>query len=520
MKRLLFVLILILVSVHVSFAQTRPSIPQIKYYFEGETGDITTKLQALVTSKCTPDTNTIIDFGGKAHTITTVSVPPGCQVTFQNGDFTIAGAGSMGFFRQTLTTAVLGGYPYIFDNMIFRRSVAGGGCVSMQIAWQDITGGPIVKSNCSFFLTNGAIGVHLRRGFYPKLDGYYTMDATSIAILANENYGAATDAPAGPIGTEIKGTFVGGTAFISEVDPLNPYNSFEGCVIGPDARLYVSKLHAIEYNNLRLIDLEAVSAFVELDGGFNTQIMGGYYDLIATTSQYVLKFTTKTRSHTAITIGGGVLFTTQGTPNNDLVVFSDEDTVLGGVIKSVVIGDSLFVGGGAASETTPIDGIKFSHAGLTSLNLTEGASFLALRAPLNFVKPIDRSYIGRFKARDVLRFAVNIATGYSGGYNFFPFLYKQYPIEIIVPTFESSGAQTVVDTQTIFFEPMMGPAIATLTNISPTRTGAFTMTLGDSSFDYTKINLIKESIATATLDAPGGASAILTLDATTYFAPY
>lgn len=481
---------------------------------DGVTDD-TSAIQAaanLITNK-----THIIDLANLSVRISTVNlIAAEVSVTVRNGHVTVVGAGAQGFKREKIDTNVRATYDVVFDNVHFIRAEAGGSCIYVSIAWQDETGGVHINENCSMNLTNGAVGLRLCTSFGSNLAGRYTMDVTSKAFVFGPPLVAPGDPDQlGPMEIIIDNAFfVGGTALDCELSATSPWNSFEGLSIGPGTRFYASKFHAIKYNSLKFNGCHGVAWDAVLDSGFNTTINGGYYDKM-TTGGWLFKFKTTIRNFQGLVISGGAVLTSQGSLG-DMVIFSDEGTASGAQITNVTIGD-VYVAGGGQSETTPSRGIVFDHRECNFVSITSGLNFQNMYANLSFQKHITRSNIERFMSRECVWYAENVTTGFGGGYNTFDGIYKELPVELLVPNYNTTVAEEPIYNVNMKFGSMMRPPIATVTDIVSLFSTHFTIAAPITYRDGVKVELIKK--ASAPGGDRGGALATVILDASKYIAP-
>lgn len=464
----------------------------------------------------------VIDLGMTELEIATVNVTAaGKSITFRNGKITVAGVSSKGFSRVKTDTGTLAKYDMSFDNVHFVKSDAGGSCIEIDIAWQDATGGVDINSNCSFNLTNGAIGIRLKKSFGNNIRGRYLMDSTSTAILCDSSEPVAGDThPQCPMETVVDDAmFSGGIGFDQLLNPSSSWNSFEGFSFGPGVRFYDSKFKAKKYNGLKLNGVHGVSWNAELDSGFNTSICGGYYDK-QNSSDWIFKFLTTVRSSQGIVFSGGAVISAQGNAGN-MVIFTDDNTAASAAITCVILGDVYLISGdySPSSLPAPSRGFWFDHALLSHVSVSSSLSFQAVFACLSFNKPINRSVINGFDARETVWYAESVAIGYSGGFNRFDGVYREIDeIELMVPTYISTGVNEPVFVENIFFENMMRPPIATVSNIvSTTGAGEFTITVPLTYRNGLRIYLIKN--ASAPGGARGAATAKIVLDSSKYLAP-
>lgn len=460
----------------------------------------------------------VIDLSGASYAITTVSIPNGKQITIRNGSINVIGAG-LGFSKTTLVPAPPAG-DLIFEGVRFSRVVSGGACVHINLAWQDATGGVIIKSDCMFTLLNGAVGVRLSRSFGNSISGRYNMDATSTAILCDASEVVAADAyPSCPMETIVDTAFFeGGIAFDQVFVNGSTWNSFEGFSFGPGCRFYASKFFAKKYNSLKINGVHGVSWNAVLDSGINTSITGGYYDR-QTANDWLFKFLTTIRGSQGITIGGGAALSAQSSIG-DMVVFSDAGSAPGAQISNVVIGTSYWVGG-INSASQAIRGLLFNHNGLRNVLVDGSQSFQMMYACMSFVQPISRSLIKAFDARDITLYSENTAYGFGDPlthFNRFDGIYRVYTVEVWVPTYIASAVSETIHKQTITFDNMMRAPISVVSNITePFGAGFFTITTPLTYRNAVEVDLIKNPSAPG--NTRGGAGATITLDASVYIAP-
>lgn len=461
-----------------------------------------------------------IDLGNRAYTITDVQVPPGKAVTVRNGKLAVVGETSRGIQRVTTISPQDDGPPskfdVILDNIKFTRAEPGGACAYYNSAWQDSTGGIVTTPSCSFNLSNGAVGLRLARSFGNNIKGKFFMDATSTGVLADASEVVEGDAhPSGPMETVVdEAMFTGGIAFDCAFNAESNWNAFEGFSFGAGVRFYSSKFKATKYNGLKLTGCHGASASAILDSGINTAITGGYYDR-RTGGDKLFTFKTTVRDMQGVTIDGGVVLSAQGA-EGDLVVFSDAGAAVGKQITNVNLGGFYAVGGVNSSDHM-IRGVVFDHANCSHVNIDGGPNFQAMFACLAFDKPINRSTIKAFEARDVSWYAQNVETGWSGGYNRFDPIYRFYEnFTMVYPTYISTAVVEPIGTTFCPHPEMMRPPAI--------RMGAYLNQYGPHfTFQVTSLrNGISVELIKA-ISAPGGTragqTAHLTLDASQYIAP-
>ena len=470
-------------------------------------------------------TDTIaLDLCGRTYAITTVNIPNAKAVTIKNGRLLVKGAGSLGLSKRTTVSPQGGGafarYDLVCDNIQFERSESGGACVDIKLAWQDSTAGIVLTPSCNFELKNGAVGVRLSRSFGNSISGRYNMDATSTAILCDASEVVAADAyPSGPMETIVDTAFFeGGIAFDQVFVNGSNWNSFEGFSFGPGCRFYASKFFAKKYNSLKINGVHGVSWNAVLDSGINTSITGGYYDR-QTANDWLFKFLTTIKGSQGITIGGGATLSAQGSIG-DMVVFSDAGSAPGAQITNVVIGTSYWVGG-INSESQAIRGLLFNHNGLRNVLVDGSQSFQMMYACMTFVRPINRSLIKAFNARDIALYSENTAYGFGDPlthFNRFDGVYNVYTLDIWVPTYIATAVSEPIHKQLITFPSMMRAPVAVISGLTePFGSGNFTLTAPLTYSNSVEIDLIKN--ASAPGNGRGGCGATLTLDASKYIAP-
>jgi hypothetical protein len=502
------------------------SVPEIQPQWFGAVGDGVTNDTAAFQAAL----NAIVGdaarlaLGGRHYVITTVTVPNAKKIEITNGMITVSGVNSQGFAKTTSTSPQGGGayarMDVTFDNVHFLRSVTGGSCIRIDLAWQDVTGSCVVLPNCSFELTNGAVGLRLSKGFFHKIGGRYKMDGgepgTSTALLCDAS-NADTSVPQGPIDFVVDhASFHGGIAFDQVQPPGGSWNAFEGARFGPGCSFYAAEFRAARYNFLSLNGCHVVSAKCVLDSGYNTTILGGYFDRVAAAHGPVLTVKTTIRNVLGLVISGGTIFSAQGTAGT-LVHFSDAGAAGGTQITNVVFGDCYFVGG-VNDIGTAIQGIRCDHAELRNLVVTPGVSFQNMYSALLFSQGVNRSVIHSFDARDVTYYAEDVATGFgTDQYNRFDGVYQVRQVTLIVPTHLASGVDEPVFVENMAFPSMLRPPSVSIADIVSTPSGAFTVTVPATYRDGIQINMVKLSAAPGA--SRGVVTATLTLDGSQYLAP-
>lgn len=463
-----------------------------------------------------------IDLGGRTYNISTVNLPTLKSLTIRNGHVTVINAGAMGFSKTTTVTPPFTRHSVTFENLHFSRAVTGGACIYINLAWQDHTGGIVVNPNCSFRLTNGAVGIRLGLSFGNVIGGRFEMDESvpgglSTAILCDETVGGSAVIPSNPFDSVVDHAFfITGIAFDQIHKGLVTHSAFEGFRFGPGCSFYVSEFRAQHYNSLALHGCHMVSCKALFDSGINTTIDGGYWDRNSAAHGPLITVKTTTKDCLGFVVSGGAVLSAQGTAGA-LIQFTSTGAAPGTQISNVVIGDVLFVG--AVNDIgTAIQGIRCSHTNLRNLNVTGGASFLTMYSCLLFDAPVNRSVIRAFDARDITFYAESVAVGYGvGQFNRFDGIWRVIELEMTVPTYVASGVDEAVLTNNLQFESMMRPPGVTVTNIVSTPAGQFTVQVPASYRDGITVRMVK------LVAAPGGGrgvvTATLTLDASGYLAP-
>jgi hypothetical protein len=488
-------------------------------------GDETAEIQAAIDS-FSGITGTL-DLGGLAVSITTVTIPNAKAITIKNGAVTVTGTGA-GFSKTTSTSPQSGGtyakYDLVFDGVHFTRAVTDGSCIYINLAWQDATGGVIVMPNCSFNLTNGAVGVRAARSFFNRIGGRFMMDSgstgTSTGFLCDATEEVLADAyPSGPLVTTFDNvSFTGGIGFDCDYVEASVWNAFEGFTFGPTVAFYSSLCLATKYNFLQFNGSHMTSARTVLDSGYNTVITGGYWDRQAGEGP-VLTFKRTQRSVQQVSIGGGVQFNAQGTAG-DLIYFSDADPAASTQMTNVTIDNVLFVGG--INDTgSKIKAIHCDDDTLRNLNITGAQNFQNLWACVSFTQEINRSTIKAFEARDITHYAENVTTGYgiSSNYNRFDGVYKVYEsVEMVVPIYTATGTAETISTLFLPHESMMRAPITTVSaQTDPFGAGYFDILVPAVYRNGIQVNLRKN--ITAPGATRGGQTATITLNASAYLAP-
>jgi hypothetical protein len=480
--------------------------------------DCTTQFQEMLNSICIADSNVVIDMKGENFSITTVNIPLNCKVKFQNGGIVSLSAG-MGLSRTSTVSPQSGGlsakYPVIFDNVKFTRATSGGSCAYIKLAWQDSTAGFIFSPSCTFDLTNGAWGINLGRSFFNDINGSFTMDASSTGVMCDSTDLDVTK-PANPFETSFNEcNFTGGTAFDQVMNPASGWNSFEGFSFGPSVRLYASKFKAKKYNTLKIIGSHLVNSQSVLDSGTTTILSGGYADRNTADQGPIFTFLTTVRDHQQIFIGGGFQIAAQGSAG-DGILFSDNGSGAGKQITNVTLGDILFVGG-LNDAGNQINGVNFSHGSCRNVNGNGGQQFQNMYSCFKFTKPINRSKIDKFVARDISFYSIGANVNYSTSYNSLC-TYAEVAVELMVPNYIQNIANEVVYKQMLECSGMQRPPTGSVTNIdSFFGAGFFTITATGAGAYAIPVSLIKNS--TAPGSNRGGCNGTVVLDAQSYIAP-
>lgn len=480
--------------------------------------DCTTQFQSMLNSICIADSNVVIDLKGKNYSITTVNIPLSCKVKIQNGGIISLSTG-MGLSRTSTVSPQSGGlsakYPVIFDNVKFTRSVAGGACAYIKLAWQDSTAGFIFNPSCTFDLTSGAVGIRLSRSFFNNINGSFTMDNTSIGVLCDAT-DSDTTAPAGPFETSFgECSFSGGIAFDQVMNAASGWNSFEGFSFGPSVRLYSSKFKAKKYNTLKIIGSHLVNSQSVFDSGTTTILDGGYADRNTADQGPIFTFLTTVRDMQQVFIGGGFQMAAQGSAG-DCILFSDVSSAASKQITNVTLGDILFVGG-LNDAGNQINGVNFSHSSCRNVNATGGQNFQNIYSCFKFTKPINRSKIDKFVARDISFYSIGANVNYSTSYNYFC-TYAEVSVELMVPNYIQNVANEVIYKQMLECSNMQRPPTGSVTDINSFfGAGFFTITATGAGAYSIPVSLIKNSSAPGS--NRGGCNGTVILDAQSYIAP-
>lgn len=401
------------------------------------------EVQDVIDASQSIDVSIYLDGVGIAQQIV---VPEGKHVRFF-GTATVLVDNAIYYKPTSISSATLF-YPVEFVSGRIYNGSSGMHSVHVVVPWQNAKRPLVVHDGFRFDCDNGGIAFRLEGGMFHKFGGEHRINSGSyfahIDCSLQDTLGAS--APACPMNVEFSCCLIGsGEMFKYTKTDGTPWNAGEGFFLTSSFHAQSVKILGQQINAFIVKARMLESASLVMDSCINSVFAPEYADR-NTDGDWILKVKTTKGDSFSLAISPKVV---QGVSHTgDMIIFSDENKKAGSILYGVSHSGGVIQGGGPTVDTA---GVRFDYEGMRNYVLDSSVEFSSMAAPLRFVKPINRSTIHQFEARDVGAYALGLPSSFPGEwfgyYNRFDSLYTEVAFKWLIPTYVGNGVSESIAIQ-------------------------------------------------------------------------
>ena len=423
------------------------------------------------------------------------------------------------YYKPTSVSNAALFYPVEFVSGRIHNGSSGMHSVHVVVPWQNAKRPLVVHDGFRFDCDNGGIAFRLEGGMFHKFGGEHRINSGSyfahIDCSLQDTLGAS--APACPMNVEFSCCLIGsGEMFKYTKTDGTPWNAGEGFFLTSSFHAQSVKILGQQINAFIVKARMLESASLVMDSCINSVFAPEYADR-NTDGDWILKVKTTKGDSFSLAISPKVV---QGVRHTgDMIIFSDENKKAGSILYGVSHSGGVIQGGGPTVDTA---GVRFDYKGMRNYVLDSSVEFSSMATPLRFVKPINRSTIHQFEARDVGAYALGLPSSFPGEwfgyYNRFDSLYTEVAFNWLIPTYVGNGVSESIAMQLFPYVSCMQRAPIVSAIPSSTEPAVNGPTLSILSYENgAEVSFVKS--ASMTSPARTGWFGKLVCNATQYIAP-